>query len=214
MTRPSGRRPRRRSNPQEQRRVIRVLTEGRVTEPDYLRRWARRNRGLVRVDFFDAGKTPEVLVRQARDCVRQQNPRSRRADPDFDEIWCVFDTDEHRHLSQAVDDARQSRVEVAVSNPCFELWLVLHVQEQTAHIHRHDVQDLASEHGLCDGKKIAEKAWTRLVDDFETAKRRARELDERHVGNGSPPRSNPSTGMWRLVDRLNKIDLPLDDRAR
>ena len=212
MTRPSGQRPRRRSHPQEQRRVIRVLTEGLVTEPDYLRRWARRNRDLVHVDFFDAGKTPEVLVRQAKDCVRR-NPRSRRADPDFDEIWCVFDTDEHPHLSQAVDDARQSEIEVAVSNPCFELWLVLHVRDQTGHIHRRDVQRLSSELGLSDGKKIAEKAWTRLVDNFETAKQRAWKLDERHAGGGSPPRSNPSTGMWRLVDRLNRMDLPPDDRA-
>ena len=213
MTRPSGRRPRRRSNPQEQRRVIRVLTEGRVTEPDYLRRWARRNRGLVHVGFFDAGKTPEVLVRQARDCVRQ-NPRSRRTDPDFDEIWCVFDTDEHRHLSQAVADAQQGEIEVVVSNPCIELWLVLHARAQTAYIHRHEVQRLAKDLGLTDGKKITEKAWTRLFDNFEAAKQRARELDERHAGNGSPPRSNPSTGMWRLVDRLNRMDLPLDDQSR
>ena len=171
MTRPSGGRPRRPGNPQEQRRVIRVLTEGRVTERDYLRRWARRNRGIVHIDFPDAGMTPDALVRRARKYVRQ-NLRSRRADPDFDEIWCVFDTDEHRHLSQAMEDARQSGIEVAVSNPCFELWLVLHVQEQTAYIHRHKVQRLSSELGLSDGKngkRTAEQAWTGLVEAFETA---------------------------------------------
>ena len=62
MTRPSGGRPRRPGSPQAQRRVIRVLTEGQVTERDYLRRWARRNRGFVRIDFFDAGVTPDTLA--------------------------------------------------------------------------------------------------------------------------------------------------------
>ena len=50
---------------------------------------------------------------------------------------------------------------------------------------------------------IADAAWETLVEDFETAKQRAKALDERHAGNGSPPRSNPSTDVWRLVDRLN-----------
>ena len=200
MTRPSGGRPRRPRKPLEQRRVIRILTEGLVTEREYLRRWARGNRG-VRVDFADAGMAPDALVRRAREHVRQ-NSRSRRADPDFDEIWCVFDTDEHKHLSQAVAEARQSAIPVVVSNPCVELWLVLHVREQTAHIHRHDVQRLSIDLGLSDGKRIAENAWTTLVGSFQAAKQRARALDERHAGNGSPPHANPSTGMWRLVDRL------------
>ena len=45
-------------------------------------------------------------------------------------------------------------------------------------------------------------AWNTLVEAFETARQRARALDECHAGNGSPPRSNPSTDVWRLVDRL------------
>ena len=44
MTRPSSGPPRRSGNPRAQQRVIRVLTEGRITERDYLRRWARRKR--------------------------------------------------------------------------------------------------------------------------------------------------------------------------
>ena len=102
-----------------------------------------------------------------------------------------------------MEEARQSGIEVAISNPCIELWFVLHAREQTAHIHRHDVQSLSNKLGLTDGKKIADAARATLVVGFETAKQRARALDVRHAGNGSPPRSNPSTDVWRLVDRLN-----------
>ena len=91
---------------------------------------------------------------------------------------------------------------MAVSNPCFELWLVLHVQNQTGHIHRRAVQKLSGQLGLTDGKKIAETAEKTLVDAVEIAKERALALDKLHAGNQSSDRSNPSTDVWRLVDQL------------
>lgn len=202
MTKPSGRRPRRRIIPRRPLNVVQVLTEGAVTEPGYLTLWARLNRYNVRLNISDRGKTPDALVRRAREYVRTGRPRHRV--PDFDEIWCVFDVDQHPYLQQAVNNAAQSGIEVAVSNPCVELWLVLHLQEQTAFIHRRDAQRLSNDLGLTHGKDIHEGARRMLIDTFETAKRRARRLSERHEGNGSPPRTNPSTDMWRLVDRLRQ----------
>ena len=100
--------------------------KGEITEPHYLTRWARLNRHKVVVDITDTGMTPAALVRRAQEHVRTGRPR--RRDPDFDEIWCVFDVDQHPHLQQAVNNAGQSAIEVAVSNPCIEIWLVLHVE--------------------------------------------------------------------------------------
>ncbi len=40
MTKPSGRYPRRRHVKRETRRILRILTEGEVTEPRYLTEWA------------------------------------------------------------------------------------------------------------------------------------------------------------------------------
>ena len=200
MKKPSGRPPRRTRVRRPPRRILRVLSEGEVTEPNYLVEWARRNRDKVTLKIDDRGMTPATLVRTAKEYLKDRRPR--RADPDFDEIWCVFDTDQHPNLAQAIHEAGQSEIEVAVSNPCFELWLVVHAREQTAYIDRHDVQRLAGELGLTDGKNIPKSAWNTLVQSLDDAKRRARALDQRHDGNGSPPRSNPSTDVWRLVDRL------------
>lgn len=200
MRKPSGRLPKRdRAEKRTPRYVLRVLTEGERTEPDYLSLWVRRN-AHVHLDLADTGMTPDALVRQAKRDLRGQ-PR-RRAARDFDQIWCVFDTDEHENLAHAIDDARQSKISMAVSNPCFELWLVLHAQERTAYIARRDVQRLSNELGLSDGKRVADAARNTLVEAFETAKDRAQALDQRHAGNDSPPRSNPSTDVWRLVDQL------------
>ena len=200
MKRPSGRLPQRgRTQKRAPRYVLRVLTEGRRTEPDYLFGWVRRN-APVYLNIADTGMTPDALVRRAKEHLQSQ-PR-RHADRDFDEIWCVFDTDEHENLPHAIEAARQSGIQVAVSNPCFELWLVLHAQEQTAFIDRRDVQRLSNELGLTDGKAIAATGKNTLVDAFQTAKERAQHLDERHAGNNSPARSNPSTDVWQLVDKL------------
>ena len=201
MTPPSGRRPRRGHTPRKERRVIRVLTEGRVTEPSYLIAWARRHRHSISLSLPESGMAPETLVDHARQHVRRRR-RSRRGDQDFDEIWCVFDIDLHPNVPTAIHNARQSGIEVAVSNPCIELWLVLHVEDQTAYINRRNVQRRANELQLTFGKGIPDNAWSTLFDEFATARQRAKALDQRHAGNGSPPRSNPSTDIWRLVDRI------------
>lgn len=51
---------------------------------------------------------------------------------DLDERWLVLDSDHYigsNHLKsfqQTLDRARQEKVNVALSKPCFELWLLLH----------------------------------------------------------------------------------------
>ena len=193
MRKPAGRAPQRgRDQKRAPRYVLRVLTEGERTEPDYLFLWVRRNT-RVQLDLVDHGKTPDALVRQAKEHLRGQPKR--RAARDFDEIWCVFDTDEHENLANAMEEARQSSIKVAVSNPCFELWLILHVREQTAYISRQGVQRLSDELGLSDGKRIADAARNTLLEAFPTAAERAQALDRRHAGNNSPARSNPSTDV-------------------
>ena len=145
--------------------------------------------------------TPDALVRRAKEHVKR-NRRTKRSDPEFDEIWCVFDVDQHPNVSRAIHDARQSGIKVAVSNPCFELWLVLHRDEQTAYIDRQEIQRRSDELRITAKKRILPSAEAILVDAVETATQRARALDQRHADNGSPPRSNPSTDVWRLVDQL------------
>jgi hypothetical protein len=91
------------------------------------------------------------------------------------------------------------------SNPCFELWLVLHYVDYRRHVHRHAIQKLAQQHlpGLArDPKGISINQAAALLASFEIAKQRAKFLDGMHSDNGSPARSNPSTDVWHLVERL------------
>lgn len=48
-----------------------------------------------------------------------------------DEKWLVIDVDKYEiHLPQVAQDCLNSGIDLAVSNPCFEYWLLLHYQDQ------------------------------------------------------------------------------------
>ena len=117
----------------------------------------------------------------------------------------MFDHDEHATFDAAVRLARQEEISLAVSNPCLELWFVWHFQDQTAYIERADVQRLSR--GLLGCEKTLSPAALEMLSEpagYDTAKRRALQMDVRHEGNGSAPGSNPSSGIHALVDRIGR----------
>lgn len=173
--------------------VIKVLTEGKVTEPKYLKRLARGN-SKVTMKCDGIGKSPENLIYEA----------TKFLDKGFDQIWCVFDVDHHplQRINEMKAGASRDNIVTVASNPCFELWLVLHREEQTAYVTSSKIRKRAEDLRLIDGKKIAAAGWSCLFDNYEDAKARAKALDEMHRQNGSPSGSNPSSDVWRLVDVL------------
>ena len=46
-----------------------------------------------------------------------------------DEVWAIFDRDEHPQFEEAVRLCEQNGVKVGRSNPCFEVWLILHLRD-------------------------------------------------------------------------------------
>lgn len=197
MKYPSKSRSRQLAQKQLPRRVIRVLTEGKVTEPEYIKILERNINVRIEIDRRDAG-VPLTLVRRAREYQLMNKKRN----PSFDEIWCIFDVDEHPNIDQAIHEARDSGINIAISNPCFELWLVLHYQNQNRYIDRQEIQSLAKRLDITDGKGITPKAREHLSTTYSEAKRRAENLEKRHIGNGSKGWENPSSQVWRFVDGL------------
>ena len=69
--------------------------------------------------------------------------KSRRRKNSFeknDEVWAVFDRDEHPKFDEAVSLCESNGLGVARSNPCFELWLILHERDYDRPDHRDAVQ--------------------------------------------------------------------------
>lgn len=121
----------------------------------------------------------------------------RHAPDEFDDVWCVFDVDEFQDVTPAVALAERNAIGVAVSNPCFELWLLLHFDRHTAYCSSYgSLLPLLRKH-------VPHYDKTGLnFDDYAAlvpgACRRARALDP----TGKRHALNPSTGVWQVVELI------------
>ena len=174
-----------------------------MTEKDYVEHWYRKFRHsvLVAIDSFHG--SPLSLVEEAiKQRAQDQREEKRGRGCARDEYWCVFDRDSHEDFDQAIATAEAEGIQVAYSNPCLELWFVLHFEDQGRWIHRDDVQKVSKRLLKCE-KRLTPEALESLDESFDNAKRRALQLDSWHEGNDSPPRSNPSSSVWELVERIS-----------
>jgi hypothetical protein len=196
---------RRRAARLEPRPRILIVCEGTKTEPTYFE--GLKNEEVVRlveIVVEDSGGVPKTLVKRAALLKRDAEKRAKHSQDNtlrFDEVWCVFDIDAHPHLDEAKQQARDNGIRLAISNPCFELWILLHFQEQTGHIERNHAQRACRRH-LNQFKKAV--AYADLRDTYEEALARAAALDKRQERNGQPG-ANPSTWVYKLTERLRDL---------
>ena len=186
------------------RRSVLVFTEGRKTEPSYLVGWWRALRDHLDLKISPDHGTPATLVRHAAAAKARAARDAKKGRGDqYDAIWCVFDVDEHPDIDAAIRDAERMSVGIAVSNPCIELWFLLHWRDQTAYLDRHAAR-AAVVPMVGATKSLNAQAVQSLITRHDDAPDRARALDHMHEGNGSSPRSNPSSGAWVLIDDLRR----------
>jgi hypothetical protein len=179
-------------------RTIVVFTEGSLSEPDYVNGLRRlphiRGNVALRVEIHPEHRVPLTLVRMAVE-------RSR--DPEVDECWCIFDVEwpkNHPNLAAAVALAQDNGVRLAISNPCFELWLILHHQDHTRFDHTAIVESLSRS---LDGRAGKSVDATRYLPLRKEAAHRARLLAKRHEREGTRfPNDNPSSGMYLFLQSL------------
>jgi len=120
----------------------------------------------------------------------------------YDGIWCVFDIDEHPAVPDARQQARDNEIELAISNPCFELWILLHFRDQRAHIDRAVVQRECVKYLPDYEKKVP---FGMLHPTYREAVQRALDLDAWQQTRGGEG-SNPSTGVHKLTEKIKSFD--------
>ena len=181
-----------------------MFVEGLRTEDSYLTYWRRRYRDRVLVEIDPYRGAPLQLVERAVEAKRIETREEKRGrGRPHNQIWCVFDRDEHPNFVQAIDLANRHGIRLAISNPCIELWFILHFENRTTYLERQAAQRRAAELLGC-SKALTDGALSALAERYDQARKHAMKLDEKHVGDGSPPGSNPSSGMWRLIDLVTE----------
>lgn len=114
-------------------RIIRVMTEGELTEPAYLSMDAIRNAmrraggiGLKLLTHHKGQTDPASLVRAMRKAMRREMVQK------GDETWIVMDADEWTDAQFEAARSWSKAAEanhLAISNPKFELFLLMHFGE-------------------------------------------------------------------------------------
>jgi len=179
------------------------VTEGAATEPQYLDGLTKACRNpLVDVEVEDRhGRDPHALVKIARDRQRQAEKQARREADDnlkYDDAWCVFDIDDHLTVGDAKQMGRDNQIELAISNPAIELWLLLHFRDSPGMQSRDRVREMLKKF-IPDYDKHVD--FEQCKGGYADAVARAESLDQIAERDHEANR-NPTTGMYRLTRRI------------
>lgn len=161
----------------ERKRFL-IVCEGKNTEPQYFEKlaYAWRLRACV-VSLGGAG-APEQLFSEAL----STKEKSENENNCFDEVWAVFDKDEidTKTILSVRRKAAESGIKVAFSNECFELWLLLHFQDDGWHTQRRDLPTALDAYlpGYSNSKSISSKHFALLRKVLPDAMRRAERLEK------------------------------------
>lgn len=111
-------------------RLIVIAAEGRATENIYFEAMRQElcatNVQLVVLNREDDNSNPANVHRQIKDFMDEYNIL------DDDQLWIVIDRDDWKEKMLAdIAQLRQqnSNLRFCMSNPCFELWLILHLED-------------------------------------------------------------------------------------
>lgn len=203
---------RKQKNREELERVI-IACEGEVTEVTYFK------------DFFDEliqthhiAKTSLVIAKH-----KHTNPtgvlkdliKELECDSDFEHKWIVIDRDEEmvggggntkEDFNSALAIAKSKKINVAYSNPSFEIWYLLHFEFRNTAIDRYEVvENLAK---LIGYEKNQLGMFNMLKNSQMNAISNAKKLLSTYEFGGEghvPSEDNPSTAVHRLIEVLNNL---------
>lgn len=192
----------RRAPTREPRARILIVCEGRKTEPTYFRVLCK-HRSLsaaeVSVCGEECGSHPTFVV----ECARKRKKQAVENKEPYDRVWCVFDRDDHAKIHEALTRAKHLGINVAFSNPCFELWFLLHFDYSSGHVGRRQAQSRLKQY-INDYRKSM-PVYEMLLPGQQTATDHAHRLRSYHDGVPNPPGYNPSTTVDQLVTELNAL---------
>ena len=188
-------------------RLYVIATEDSYAAPQYFR--ALQERGLVdrsRISIVvlptEDGKSAPAWLLSRLDEWKLQQPI------DEDEFWLVFDVDHHqeKELSSVATEAQQKKYRLAASNPCFEVWLLLHETDDLSMLMTYSQNmraaagcedELRRVLGTYNKTRIDTTRYTRELVDLASQRAGLRD-----VGDGSRWPAEVGTHVHRLVKRL------------
>lgn len=202
-----NRKPGRRQPFRDLKPTVLIFCEGEKTERQYFEKFAHQHRNsLIRVEVVKKTGVPLPLVKNAIEYKKENETQAKREkDPNiaYDSVWCVFDVDNHPRVAEAKKLANDNKIQVAISNPCFELWLVLHFQESPGKKSCRQFQSLLKNLDPSYANDSKSVDFSKYAPGYDQAVERAKRLDAIAQTAGTPG-DNPTTNVYELTELILK----------
>jgi hypothetical protein len=194
---------RRGGNRRPQKNLIIIVSQGGQTEPKYFDHFKKKDGNFVLKIQPTSGLDPISLMRHARNLKKEVYDFGRN-----DRIYCVYDVDcsPEKQLVDAQGIASKNNIKICVSNPCFEIWYLLHYKYTTSSLNSYN--DVRRE-------------LLRYISDYDKNKdvfgglqplqpkaiSHAKLLEQQHKRDEieSIRGQKPSTQIYALIEYLNKL---------
>ena len=185
---------------------MRIFTEGERTEINYVR-------GYISSYLKSKGYTAhDIIIEQPND----SSPlgllnAARQTRLPMDEMWIVFDCDQHQHKPETFKGAAEEGIGVAYSSISFETWILLHFTYSTRSYRSCDelikVLDRHYPNGYDKAmnnlfEETAGADHSRLLTAIANAKRLNREMLNVNVGKATYE-LNPYTNVHELLAAID-----------
>ncbi len=193
------------------RACVLLVCEGKETEPNYFESLQKELRlTTVEVEIVGQGAAPKTVVKKAVELVKKRRQAvSRGLDAfKYDHVWCVFDVEQqgkNPSLKPALDQAVANGVDVALSNPCFEYWFLIHFTKcGKALVNGKGVLRELKKH--LPGYAKSQDVFARIWPDVDHAIEQAKAMGDSHRRARTPrTEMDPSTEVYKLVELLQTI---------
>ncbi|PJM72969.1 hypothetical protein CS006_06865 [Bifidobacterium primatium] len=174
-----GRNARRRHRTRAKRYL--VVCGGEVTEKDYFEHLGAQYD--VQITVRSKIRTPAQLAEYAVKCMDDDAKNNDEQDR-YAAVFVVVDVDDFHDHSKAQRICKQNGIQLIISNPCFEVWLIDHVQQcPDSHTSTPDVERYAASLGVTTGPRHKYVEFSHIDGHLSDAVRNAR----RHNTQGRLP---------------------------
>ena len=209
----------RESNSRQKEKIIVLAFEGNIAEEEYfeeLKIIDDFNEDLIYLHLL---KRPRNDTNSAPNHVFNKLKREAKEEYNFDkkdELWMIIDTDRWKNIPSIISLCKaQGNMFVAVSNPCFEVWLLLHVYQEIASITEEDKINLLENRRISTTKRYIDKfLGDSLKDGYNKRNPRVKRFIENvrqaiveaksiHINEEDFP-SKLGTDVFKVVEKLLK----------
>lgn len=199
--------------------VLHIFCEGEKTEPNYLEKYIQTNfagdrtRNVIKIEPTKKN-TPVQLVDEA-----VQRKKSDDC-PKNDVFWVVYDREAVSKYPDTLHEtafqkAKKHGINIALSNVCFEIWLLLHFKDNTASyscfknlMTSSDLKKEMGKVGLANYDKGNSSIFDYVQHGIGPAKARSVNMNQLTLasaiaGKSKPYQLNPYTDMHLLLEAIN-----------